>query len=108
MGTEMQRAAALLVLLASTALGAAGAQDTSLVGLWSSKRYFGPEVRGELIVQRTGDRWLASIGARTADVRVSRDSVSFDLPSAVAFKGRIARTGASIVGQWIEPQRRIA
>jgi hypothetical protein len=45
MGTEMQRAAALSALLATTALGAAGAQDTSLVGLWSSKRYFGPEVR---------------------------------------------------------------
>ena len=77
----MQRAAALSVLLACTALGAAGAQDTSLVGLWYAKRYFGPEVRGDLIVQRTGDRWQASIGARTADVRIARDSVSFDLPS---------------------------
>jgi CubicO group peptidase (beta-lactamase class C family) len=102
------RAAALSILLAFTALRAAHAQDTSLVGLWSSKRYFGPEVRGELIVQRTGDRWLASIGARTADVRVARDSVSFDLPSAAKFKGQIARNSASIMGQWIEPQRRIA
>ena len=104
----IHRATALAVLLTCTALGAAPAQDTSLVGLWYAKRYFGPEVRGDLIVQRTGDRWQASIGARTADVRVSRDSVSFDLPSAAKFTGRIARNGASITGQWIEPQRRMA
>ena len=103
---EMHRAVALSILLACTTFGLAGAQDTSLVGLWYAKRYFGPEVRGELIVERTGDRWQASIGARTADVRVARDSVSFDLPSAARFKGRIVRN--RIVGQWIEPQRRIA
>lgn len=105
---ELRRAAALSALLACTAHGAARAQDTSLVGLWYAKRYFGPEVRGELIVQRSGDRWQASIGARTAEVRVVRDSVSFDLPSAAAFKGRIARDSGSIMGQWTEPQRRIA
>ena len=104
----MQRAAALSVLITCTALGAARAQDTSLVGLWYAKRYFGPEVRGDLIVERAGGRWQASIGARTADVRVTRDSVSFELPSAARFKGRIARNGAAIVGQWIEPQRRMA
>lgn len=100
--------AALTILLTCTTLGAAHAQDTSLVGLWYAKRYFGPEVRGDLLVQRTGDRWEASIGARTARVRVARDSVSFDLPSAATFRGRIRRNGAAIVGQWIEPQRRIA
>lgn len=105
---EMQRAAVLSLLLACTALDAAHAQDTSLVGLWYAKRWFGPEVRGELIVQRTGDRWRASIGARTAEFSVARDSVSFDLPAAAAFKGRMASNGSAIVGQWIEPQRRIA
>lgn len=104
----MRRAAALTVQLTCIALSAARAQDTSLVGLWYTKRYFGPEVRGELILQRTGDRWQASIGARTAEVRLARDSLSFDLPGAAKFKGRIARNGASLVGQWIDPQRRMA
>ena len=98
----------LFVLLACTAVGALEAQDTSLVGLWYAKRYFGPEVRGGLMVERTGGRWQASIGARTADVRIARDSVSFELPGAARFKGRISRNRTSIVGQWIEPQRRIA
>ena len=53
----LARAAALSGLLPCTVLGAARAQDTSLVGLWYAKRYFGPEVRGELLLQRTGDRW---------------------------------------------------
>src|SRR5688572_11494939 len=105
---KKQRAAVLSLLLACTALDVAHAQDTSLVGLWFAKRWFGPEVRGELIVQRTGDRWRASIGARTAEFRVARDSVSFDLPAAAAFKGRMARNSSAIVGQWIEPQRRLA
>ena len=97
-----------LALLTFAAGSAAEAQDTSLVGLWYAKRYFGPEVRGELLIERTGGQWQASIGARNANVRVARDSVSFDLPGAAKFKGRLARNGASIVGQWIEPQRRIA
>jgi CubicO group peptidase (beta-lactamase class C family) len=84
------------------------AQDTSMVGLWYSKRYFGPEVRGKLELTLVGNRWQAAIGARTAEVRVRGDSVSFDLPSAAAFKGRLARDRSTIVGQWIEKERRIA
>jgi CubicO group peptidase (beta-lactamase class C family) len=97
-----------VLALTFAALTTAHAQDTSLVGLWHSKRYFGPEVRGKLELIRASDKWHASIGARTADVRMSGDSVSFDLPSAATFKGRWFRDRASIVGQWIEPRRRIA
>jgi hypothetical protein len=100
----IRRAVSLAAVLASSAT----AQDTSLVGLWSSKRWFGPEVRGELMVRKTADGWRASIGARSAEVRIVRDSVSFDLPSAAAFKGWIARQGAAIEGQWIETARRVA
>src|SRR5688500_7184399 len=99
----------LFVLLAASAsFKNAQAQDTSLAGLWYSKRHFGPEVRGTLELTRRGEHWRASIGARTADVRMNRDSVSFDLPSAAYFRGRLARDRASIVGQWMEPRRRIA
>jgi CubicO group peptidase (beta-lactamase class C family) len=100
----MTAAVALFLVVAT----AASAQDTSLVGLWSSKRYFGPEVRGRLELSRLGDRWQATIGARTADVRIASDSVSFDFPSAALFKGRFAADRRSIVGHWIEPRRRMA
>lgn len=96
-------------LLSCVSLGAipAHAQDTSLVGLWQSKRYLGPEVRGTLELRQAGERWQATIGARTADVRVRGDSLSFDLPSANRFKGRFARDRATIGAQWIDPRRRV-
>src|SRR5687768_17409335 len=84
----------------------APAQDTSLVGLWQSKRYFGPEVRGRLELRQEGERWLATIGSRTAQVNVRNDSLSFDLPASNTFKGRFARDRGSIMGHWIDPRRR--
>ena len=98
--------AALLPWLSLGVIGAQ-AQDTSLVGLWQSKRYFGPEVRGTLTLRQSGGRWQAVIGPRTAEVRVRGDSVSFDLPSASRFTGGFAPGRATIVGQWAEQRRRI-
>ena len=104
----MKRVVVALILMSSATAVVAHAQDSSLVGLWYSKRYFGPEVRGELRITRLGDAWKATIGARSATARVTRDSVFFDLPSAARFKGHFIRSGSAIMGQWIEPARRIA
>lgn len=104
----MRRVVAMAILLTGLPLGLARAQDTTLVGLWKSKRWFGPEVRGELRLTGSGDHWQASIGARTAQVRVAHDSMSFSLASSATFKGRVTRSGATITGQWIEPGRRVA
>jgi CubicO group peptidase (beta-lactamase class C family) len=98
---------AIALLLCCPGVITAHAQDTSLVGLWQSKRYFGPEVRGTLELRQAGERWQATIGARTAEVQVRGDSVSFELAAANRFTGRFAPGRASIVGQWIEPRRRI-
>jgi CubicO group peptidase (beta-lactamase class C family) len=103
----MVRVMIALHLCLSLGVSTVQAQDTSLVGLWQSKRYFGPEVRGRLELRQEGDRWQTTIGARTAEVRVRGDSVAFNLPAANAFKGRFARDRASIVGQWIDPRRRV-
>jgi CubicO group peptidase (beta-lactamase class C family) len=103
----MARLATALLPFLTLSVISAHAQDTSLVGLWQSKRYFGPEVRGTLELRQARERWQATIGARTADVRIRGDSVSFDLPSTNRFKGRFARDRATIVGQWIDPRRRV-
>ena len=42
----------LAVLLVSLPLSAA---DADLSGLWRAKRWFGPEARGPLVVERNGD-----------------------------------------------------
>jgi CubicO group peptidase (beta-lactamase class C family) len=85
-------------------VSAAWAQDTTLVGLWQSTRYNAPPVRGELRITRAGDQWQASIGSRSAPVRVAGDSVHFNLPSAAKFVGHFTRGRAGIFGQWIERQ----
>ena len=103
----MIRVAIVLSLCLGLTSSAACAQDTSLVGLWQSKRYFGPEVRGKLELRQKDGRWQATIGARTAEVRIAQDSLSFDLPFANSFRGRFVRDRASIVGQWIDFRRRV-
>ena len=80
------------------------AQDTTLVGLWQSTRYTAPAVRGELIITRTGNQWQATIGSRSAPVRIAGDSVHFELPSAAKFKGHFIRGRDAIMGQWIDKQ----
>jgi CubicO group peptidase (beta-lactamase class C family) len=82
---------------------AAAQVDTSLVGLWQAKRWFGPELRGALRLVRTGNRWEASIGPRTVAAYVGRDSVFFDIPAGGAFRGRLKPDGSSMNGHWIQP-----
>ena len=86
----------------SLPFGTGWAQDTALVGLWQSTRYTAPPVRGELRITRNADRWQAEIGSRSAVVRVTGDSVHFDLPSAAKFIGHFVRGRTSIMGQWVE------
>src|SRR5687767_10392107 len=95
-GETMVRVATALSLALVACVTTAPAQDTSLVGLWQSKRYFGPEVRGRLELRQEGERWSATIGSRTAQVRVRNDTLSFDLPASNTFKGRLARDRGSI------------
>ena len=104
----MKRIVWALILFSGASAGDAFAQDSSLAGLWYSKRHFGPEVRGELVLTRLGSEWTATIGARSAAARFTRDSVFFDLPSAATFKGHFIRGGSAIMGEWIDPARRLA
>jgi CubicO group peptidase (beta-lactamase class C family) len=104
----MKRTLAMAILLSTTPLSAVHAQDTTLVGLWQSKRWFGPEVRGELRITRSANLWRASIGSREAQVTTSRDSLYFDMPGAAKFKGQFVRNRSAIMGQWIETVRRVA
>ena len=92
----MKRVVVAAILMSSFAISETHAQDSSLVGLWYSKRYFGPEVRGELRLTRLGDVWTATIGSRSASARFMRDSVFFDLPSAAKFKGHFVRSSKPI------------
>lgn len=103
-----RRTLVYVVLIAATIPITLRAQDTSVVGLWYSKRWFGPELRGSLFLERVGSQWRASIGSRTVGARVVKDSVSLDLSPSAVFKGGIGRSGVAVTGYWIEPERRMA
>ncbi len=96
------RAAVTLGLISIVPL-VASAQDTALVGLWQAKKRFGPDLRGELILERDGGRWRASIGSRTAAARVVADSVYADFPAGGTFGGHFVQSGRAISGFWIQP-----
>lgn len=99
------RAVSVIMVSSLAVAGSAAAQtDTSLAGVWYAKRRFGPDLRGELRLVRTGDRWQASIGARTTTAYVGADSLYFDFPSGGTFRGRVHRGGSSMSGHWIQPR----
>jgi CubicO group peptidase (beta-lactamase class C family) len=101
--------AAIVVLSAASAAGQSGGQDTpptapsleDLSGLWGAKKWFGPEVRGQLIVERTGSGLVADIAGRHAQVAEKGPELSFALPgNEGAFSGRFEGP-AVIRGHWI-------
>ncbi|MFL6245880.1 MAG: serine hydrolase domain-containing protein [Thermoanaerobaculia bacterium] len=99
-----------LVVLATSiamALSAAAAlpdpvSPDALAGLWKAKRWFEPNVRGTLIIQRNGDSYTADIAGRVVPVTANGPELSFRLPNGQgSFRGKLA-TGA-ILGHWYDP-----
>jgi hypothetical protein len=78
-------------------------QAPSLVGLWEAKRRFGPDLRGELVIDRAGAVWRASVAGRQASAAIARDSITFDFAGAGAFAGRFNSSRTAVVGHWIQP-----
>lgn len=96
-------AAVSLVMVAASAQAQGAASD--LAGLWEARGRFGPDVAGRLVVDRPAGGWRASIAGRTAAVRVSHDSVAFDLPDGSgSYLGRFDAARSRIVGHWIQPR----
>src|SRR6476659_5648628 len=78
--------------------------EARLVGLWGVTRSFGPEIRGELTIARTGAGWRASIAGTGAPVVMAGGNVTFELPGKLGgFRGHRGAPGAGIRGAWIQP-----
>jgi CubicO group peptidase (beta-lactamase class C family) len=101
----------LWCLLALTALCAApvasqsnnqnAAAPQDLSGLWKAKKWFGPDVRGQLIIERIGGQLRADIAGRSAPVTRRGQEVAFELPgNEGSFSGRFEGTNV-IRGHWI-------
>ena len=101
-------------LLAVVALGVCAishldAQTTpqsgdDLVGLWGSETTFGPQVRGELTLERAHGIWTMRIAGFEAMSTVTGDSLSLALPGDQGkLRARIEDGGRVVRGHWIQP-----
>lgn len=92
---------ALLFVLLPLAATPADSAD-ALTGLWKARRWFEPDVRGTLIVQRNGDAFTADIAGRVLPMTFEKGKLSFRLPNGEGgFDGRLE--GGAIVGRWLSP-----
>jgi CubicO group peptidase (beta-lactamase class C family) len=89
----------------TSAQGSTATRD--IEGLWFAMKRFGPEAQGELLVHRRGDAWRAALAGRSAGVRMTVDSVAFELPGAGRFRGRLA-AGRAIAGTWTQQPTNVA
>jgi len=81
---------------------------TDLSGLWAAKKWFGPEIRGRLIIERSNAGLRADIAGRSAPVIRKGQELSFELPGdAGAFTGRFEGSGL-IRGSWFRPPSAIS
>ena len=91
---------AMPVASQSTQSSAAPGLD-DLSGLWKAKKWFGPDVRGQLIIERVAGRLRADIAGRNAPVIRNGEELAFELPgNGGAFSGKFEGTGI-IRGHWI-------
>ena len=89
---------AALLLASGTAPGQQGTPD--LTGLWAAKARFGPDIRGPLLVFRSGKAWSADIAGFSVPARFAGREVTFELPDGKGnFRGRLSESG--IIGHWI-------
>ncbi len=90
----------------STAAAAQPLDD--LNGLWAAKKWFVPDVRGRLIIERTARGLHADIAGRGAPVKQKGQELSFNLPGDQgAFSGRFDERGV-IRGHWIRPATQLS
>jgi CubicO group peptidase (beta-lactamase class C family) len=88
--------------LLTVALAHAAPSPTAPLGLWMSQMRLGNPAQGPLTITIRGAGSQATIGPRTAPVRVAHDSVTFAVKGEGRFLGKIARDRQAIDGFWIQ------
>jgi CubicO group peptidase (beta-lactamase class C family) len=105
---RLMAALTLPLCLASAAQSQGSSQSLAtpadpLAGLWRATVRFGPDTRGPLLIERTGDGYSAEIVGRRLPVRIERGELVFDLPGGEGgFRGKLERDGR-ILGHWFRP-----
>ena len=100
--------ARIAAILLAVSVAATAAVPTELNGLWKSKKRFGPEARGTLIIQRSGEAYTADMVGRVLPVTVANGELTFALPdNGGTFRGKLNDANA-ISGHWFRPGTAVA
>ena len=73
--------------------------DDDLAGLWTAKKWFGPDARGTLVLRRSGGAWTADMVGRTVPGTNANGEISFTLTNGGIFRGKLDDQGV-IRGFW--------
>jgi hypothetical protein len=94
-----------LFLLLSTALGSAPspAPTNNLVGIWEASRYFGPRLRGSLMLGRNRGQWIAEIAGQRTNATIQGTEIDATFGSNGAFHGVLNAKTNEIHGHWTQP-----
>lgn len=94
--------ALLTILLTAPNLASAEGNAGNLAGLWKAKKYFGPDARGTLIVERTGTSYTAEMVGHVVPMRIENGELVFSLPDDQGtFRGKLE--DGAILGHWLRP-----
>jgi CubicO group peptidase (beta-lactamase class C family) len=85
------------LVVAAAAATAVAADDLS--GLWTAKKRFGPDVRGTLILQRSGKKWIADLAGRALPVSSENGELTFTVSNGGRFQGKLDERGI-VRGFW--------
>jgi CubicO group peptidase (beta-lactamase class C family) len=78
------------------------APEDELIGLWGYSTAFGPMLQGELTVERTDDRWLASFGGLEVAAEAKGEELAVVFPEGAGeFRGEVVDDGRAIDGFWL-------
>ena len=92
----------MLALFAATQSLGADSSAEELAGLWKAKKRFGPDVRGPLVLQRSGESWTADLVGRLVQFAASNGELKFTVPGGGSFRGSLDDKGV-VRGHWRRP-----
>jgi CubicO group peptidase (beta-lactamase class C family) len=102
--------ACCVVLLAAPVVTLRAAQagearpDDELLGVWVNETTSGPQVRGELVLERDDRSWTARVGGFEVVAPRSGDSVHVVLPGGEGeLRAHLEDGGRTVRGFWIQP-----
>lgn len=80
----------------------ASAPGDDLIGLWGGDAPLGPEVRGDLLLERHGRHWTLRVAGFESDAEQAGDSLVVRLPGGQGTL-RAWVDGTSLEGFWVQP-----